>query len=54
MAMHRLNKIKVKYPYPLPLVPAALEQLRAAKIFTKLNLRSAYNLIRVKVDENCL
>lgn len=35
-------------PYPLPLVPAALEQLWGAKIFTKLDFRSAYNLIRIK------
>lgn len=43
-----LNEITVKYRYPLPLVPAALEQLRQAKIYTKLDLRSAYNLIRIK------
>ncbi|KAL0150500.1 hypothetical protein M9458_054317 [Cirrhinus mrigala] len=43
-----LNDITVKFRYPLPLVPAALEQLRQAKYFTKLNLRSAYNLIRIK------
>ncbi|KAK3521101.1 hypothetical protein QTP86_001892, partial [Hemibagrus guttatus] len=39
-----LNAITVRYPYPLPLVPAALEQLRGARVFTKLDLRSAYNL----------
>lgn len=43
-----LNDITVKFRYPLPLVPAALEQLRKAKIFTKLDLRSAYNLIRIR------
>ncbi|KAK3534394.1 hypothetical protein QTP86_014422 [Hemibagrus guttatus] len=42
-----LNVITVRYPYPLPLVPAALEQLRGAKFFTKLDLRSAYNLVRI-------
>ncbi|KAK3513487.1 hypothetical protein QTP70_015506, partial [Hemibagrus guttatus] len=36
------------YPYPLPLVPAALEQLRGARVFTKLDLRSAYNLVRIQ------
>ncbi|KAK3571328.1 hypothetical protein QTP86_007563 [Hemibagrus guttatus] len=46
---HRgLNAITVPYPYPLPLVPAVLEQLRAARIFTKLDLRSAYNLVWIK------
>ncbi|KAK3525857.1 hypothetical protein QTP70_010923 [Hemibagrus guttatus] len=43
-----INAITVCYPYPLPLVPAALEQLRGAKFFTKLVLRSAYNLVRIR------
>ncbi|KAL0154063.1 hypothetical protein M9458_050637 [Cirrhinus mrigala] len=43
-----LNEVTVKYRYPLPLIPAALEQLRKARYFTKLDLRSAYNLIRIK------
>ncbi|KAG1925598.1 hypothetical protein F2P79_025429 [Pimephales promelas] len=43
-----LNDITVKYRYPLPLVPAALEQLRQAKYYTKLDLRNAYNLIRIR------
>ncbi|KAK3553596.1 hypothetical protein QTP70_005767, partial [Hemibagrus guttatus] len=43
-----LNTITVPYPYPLPLVRAALEQLRGARIFTKLDLRSAYNLVRIR------
>ncbi len=42
-----LNNITVKFRYPLPLVPAALEHLRGATTFTKLDLRSAYNLIRI-------
>ncbi|KAL0155832.1 hypothetical protein M9458_050095, partial [Cirrhinus mrigala] len=43
-----LNDITVKYRYPLPLVPPALEQLRTARFYTKLDLRSAYNLIRIR------
>uniref|UniRef100_A0A3B3D3I6 Gypsy retrotransposon integrase-like protein 1 n=1 Tax=Oryzias melastigma TaxID=30732 RepID=A0A3B3D3I6_ORYME len=43
-----LNDITVKYRYPLPLVPSALEQLRQARFFTKLDLRNAYNLIRIR------
>ncbi|XP_016350303.1 RNA-directed DNA polymerase homolog [Sinocyclocheilus anshuiensis] len=46
------TKQSVKYWYPLPLVPASLEQLRGARIFSKLDLRSVYNLIRInKGDE---
>ncbi|KAK1803290.1 hypothetical protein P4O66_004076 [Electrophorus voltai] len=43
-----LNRLLVKYPYPLPVVTAALEQLRGSQWFTKLDLRSAYNLIRIR------
>ncbi len=43
-----LNTQTVKLPYPLPLVPAALEELRGARIFSKLDLRSAYNLVRIR------
>ncbi len=38
----------MKFRYPLPLVPASLEQLRQAKFYTKLDLRNAYNLIRIR------
>lgn len=43
-----LNKIMVKFSYPLPLKPTSLEQLCDACIFTKLDLRSAYNLVRIR------
>ncbi len=43
-----LNNVTVKFCYPLPLVPSVLVQLREATIYTKLDLRSAYNLIRIK------
>ncbi len=43
-----LNDITIKFRYSSPLVPAALEQLREARYFTKLDLRSAYNLILIR------
>ncbi|KAK3516189.1 hypothetical protein QTP70_005696 [Hemibagrus guttatus] len=43
-----LNYITVKFRYPLPLVPVALEHFRGATVFTKLDLRSVYNLIRIR------
>ncbi|KAK3517636.1 hypothetical protein QTP70_013770 [Hemibagrus guttatus] len=43
-----LNAITVRYPYPLLLVPVALEQLHGARVFTKLDLQSAYNLVRIR------
>ncbi len=43
-----LNSQTVTLPYPLPLVPAALEELRGARIFSKLDLRSVYNVVRIR------
>ncbi|KAK3566079.1 hypothetical protein QTP86_025539 [Hemibagrus guttatus] len=43
-----LNAVTVRYPYTLPLVSAALEQLRGAQVFTKLDLHSAYNMVRIR------
>lgn len=40
-----LNSQIVMYPYPLPLVLAALEELHGARMFSKPDLRSTYNLI---------
>lgn len=43
-----LNKITVKNRYPLPLVPELFQRLGTAKVFTKLDLRGAYHLIRIR------
>jgi hypothetical protein len=43
-----LNKITKKNHYPLPLILGLLEQLGSAKIFNKIDLRGAYNLVQVK------
>ncbi|KAI2646112.1 Transposon Tf2-6 polyprotein [Labeo rohita] len=45
----QLNCQIIQQPYPLPLVRAALEELRGAHVFTKLDLRSAYNLVRIRL-----
>lgn len=47
-----LNQLTIKNRCPLPLISETLERLREACIFTKLDLKGAYNLIRVaKGDE---
>ncbi len=42
-----LNDITVKNRYPLPLMSSAFELLQGAKVFTKLDLRNAYHLVRI-------
>ncbi|KAL0161210.1 hypothetical protein M9458_044935, partial [Cirrhinus mrigala] len=48
---HQLNSQNIQQLYPLPLVPAALEELRGARIFTKLDLQSAFNLIHIHAGD---
>ena len=40
-----LNKVTVRNRYPLPLIPALLDRLRTGHIFSKIDLRGAYNLV---------
>ena len=48
MNYHGMNKVTKKNHYPLPLILGFLEQLESTKFFTKIDLRSMYNLVRVK------
>lgn len=43
-----LNAITVKNRYPLPLMNSAFERLQGSSIFSKLDLRNAYNLVRIR------
>ena len=47
----KLNDITIKNRYPLPNIGELQDRLGKAKIFTKLDLRGAYNLIRMKEGE---
>jgi hypothetical protein len=42
-----LNKITRKNRYPLPLISNLLDRLRTANYFSKIDLRGAYNLVRI-------
>ncbi|KAA3461634.1 DNA/RNA polymerases superfamily protein [Gossypium australe] len=44
----QLNKLTMKNKYPLPRIHDLFDQLRGASIFSKINLRSGYNQLRVK------
>ena len=43
-----LNKLTVRNRYPLPLIPELLDRLQSARVFSKIDLRGAYNLVRIK------
>ena len=43
-----LNKVTIRNRYALPLISSLLERLSGAKFFTKLDLRGAYNLVRIR------
>ena len=46
-----LNEGTIKNRYPLPWVKETFMQLSRAKIFTKLDIRRAFNLIRMRARE---
>ncbi|CAJ0959664.1 unnamed protein product [Ranitomeya imitator] len=43
-----LNKITVKFQYPLPLLSDLFARIKGASWFTKIDLRGAYNLVRIR------
>jgi len=43
-----LNAITIKNRYPLPLMSSVFNQLQQARVFTKLDLRNAYHLVRIR------
>ena len=46
-----LNRLTIKNRYPLPLIGDMIDKLRSAKYYTKLDLRGAYNLLRIADGE---
>ena len=44
----QINKVIVKNKYPLPRIEDLFDQLKGAGVFSKIDLRSGYYLLRVK------
>ena len=50
---HALNKVTIKNKYPIPLVVNLFDRLTKVEYFTKLDLQSGYQQVRIaKGDES--
>jgi hypothetical protein len=47
----QLNKVTVKNKYPLPRIDDLFDQLKDAKIFSKIDLRSRYHQVRINDED---
>jgi hypothetical protein len=47
----QLNKVIIKNKYPLPRIDDLFDQLKDARIFSKIDLRSRYHQVRIKEED---
>jgi hypothetical protein len=46
-----LNGVTIKFKYPLPRIDDLFDQLKGAKFFSKIDLRSGYHQVRIKFED---
>ena len=47
----KLNRQMVKNNYPLPLIMELVDNMGSKRMFTKMDLRWAYNNVRIKEED---
>jgi hypothetical protein len=47
----QLNKVTIKKKYPLPIIDDFFYQMKGARIFSKIDLRSSYHQVRIKEED---
>ena len=46
-----LNDITIKNKYPLPMIEDLFDQMRGAKVFSKIELRSSYHQLKIRQED---
>jgi len=47
----QLNKVTIKNNYPLPRIDDLFDQMKGAKVFSKIDLRSRYHRVKIKEED---
>jgi hypothetical protein len=46
-----LNEVTIKNKYPLPRIEDLFDQMKGAKIFSKIDLRSGYHQLKIRAED---
>jgi hypothetical protein len=49
--VRKLNKVTIKYKYHFPIIDDLFDQLKGARIFSKIDLKSGYHQVRIKEED---